>query len=186
MLDLTSLKDNRILGIEQIDVTGSGSNTLTLSYREVLNISDESNTLVVRRNAGDVVNRGSGWTQVADQTIGSDTFSVFTQGQAVLKIQVADTATIVNRQIFYNRSTSTVFGNGTGNPTTAIDFTKSPLLPGQTTSFANYTNYNKGLNGLVLDIANLTGTPTAADFLFATWDGIAGAGCFMFFFDPGS
>jgi hypothetical protein len=86
-LDMTAIRDNRILGIEQIDVTGTGNNTLTLNYREVLNISDESNTLVVRRNAGDVVNIGSGWTQAADQTIGSDTFAVYTQGIATLKLQ---------------------------------------------------------------------------------------------------
>jgi hypothetical protein len=92
-LDMTAIRDNRILGIEQIDVTGTGNNTLTLNYREVLNISDESNTLVVRRDAGDVVNFGTGWTQAADQTIGSDTFAVYTQGIATLKLQSVNTPT---------------------------------------------------------------------------------------------
>jgi hypothetical protein len=92
-LDMTAIRDNRILGIEQIDVTGTGNNTLTLNYREVLNISDESNTLVVRRDAGDVVNFGTGWTQAADQTIGSDTFAVYTQGIATLKLQSVSTPT---------------------------------------------------------------------------------------------
>ena len=86
-LDLTTLADNRLHGIEQIDITGSGINTLTLSYREVLNISDESNQLIVRRNGGDVVNIGSGWTQGADQLIGSDNFRVYTQGIATLLIE---------------------------------------------------------------------------------------------------
>jgi hypothetical protein len=91
-LNMTAIPDNRILGIEQIDVTGTGNNTLTLNYREVLNISDESNTLIVRRDAGDVVNFGTGWTQAADQTIGSDRFAVYTQGIATLKLQsVVDT-----------------------------------------------------------------------------------------------
>ncbi|MEI8383067.1 MAG: integrin alpha, partial [Planctomycetota bacterium] len=87
-LNLTVLADNRLLGIEQIDITGSGNNTLTLSLREVLNISDESNTLIVRRSADDVVNIGSGWTQGANQMIGLDTFQVFTQGAAILKVQI--------------------------------------------------------------------------------------------------
>ncbi len=89
-LNLTTLRDNRILGIEQIDITGSGNNTLTLSYREVLNISDESNTLIVRRNAGDTVNIGSGWTQGADETIGIEVFNVYTQGAATLKVIAND------------------------------------------------------------------------------------------------
>ncbi len=39
-LDLTSVRDNRLQGIEVIDLTGSGNNTLTLTAREVLNLSD--------------------------------------------------------------------------------------------------------------------------------------------------
>ena len=86
-LDLTSLADNRLQGIELIDITGNGVNTLTLNYREVLNISDESNTLIVRRNGGDVVNIGSGWTQGADLLIGSDNFQTYTQGIATLLVE---------------------------------------------------------------------------------------------------
>ncbi len=93
-LDLTTIADNRILGIEQIDITGSGDNTLTLDLQEVLNISDESNTLIVRRNVGDTVNIGAGWTQDPNQTIGPDTFEVFTQGQAVVKLQATITPTL--------------------------------------------------------------------------------------------
>jgi Ca2+-binding RTX toxin-like protein len=86
-LDLTALPDNRIQGIEQIDMTGSGNNTLTLDLSEVLNISDDSNTLVIRRDSADVVNKGVGWVQKSVEMIGSDTFQVFTQGNAILKIQ---------------------------------------------------------------------------------------------------
>ncbi len=86
-LDLTTLADNRLQGIERIDITGSGINTLTLNYREVLNISDESNQLIVRRNGGDIVNIGSGWTQGADQMIGSDNFQTYTQGIATLLVE---------------------------------------------------------------------------------------------------
>jgi Bacterial Ig domain/Calcineurin-like phosphoesterase len=78
---------------------------------------------------------------------------------------------IVDRRVFYNRSTSSTFGDGTGNPINAIDSTKQALLPGETTTTANYTNYSRGLNGLLIDVAgppNLAGI-SAASFQFATW-----------------
>ena len=86
-LNLPYLADNLIQGIEQIDITGSGNNTLSLNLQEVLNISDESNTLVVRRNAGDVVNIGFNWMRETDEIIEGDAFHVFTQGAATLKVQ---------------------------------------------------------------------------------------------------
>jgi Ca2+-binding RTX toxin-like protein len=88
-LNLTTLKDNRLLGIEQIDIAGSGNNTLTLSLRDVLNLSDESNTVKIRRNAGDVVNFGTGWTLSPQQVVVDNvSFEVLTQGAARLFIQV--------------------------------------------------------------------------------------------------
>ncbi len=79
--------------------------------------------------------------------------------------------TIVDRRVFYNRSTNAVFGDGSGNPTNAIDSTKSALRPGETASTVNYTNYSRGLNGIVVDIASPTNLSaiTAASFQFATW-----------------
>ncbi|MDZ4851884.1 MAG: hypothetical protein SGI77_21555 [Pirellulaceae bacterium] len=169
-LNLTTIANNRIRGIETIDITGTGNNTLILNYREVLNLSTESNTLVVRRNLGDTVNIGTGWTVGSSQLIGGNKFTTYTQGVATLKVQET-VATIFNRQVFYNRSSSSVFGDGSGNPTNAIDSSKMALLPGQTTTFANYTNYTKGLNGLIVDAANLAGSVTASDFQFAVWNG---------------
>ncbi len=88
MLDLTALADNRILGIEQIDLSGSGANTLVLDVAEVLNISDESNTLVVFGDATDGVITGSGWTSSPNENIGGTDFKVLTQGAATLKVAV--------------------------------------------------------------------------------------------------
>jgi hypothetical protein len=48
----------------------------------------------------------------------------------------------------------------------AIAPNKSPLFPGQTATFANYTSYSRGINGLMLDIAGLAGSLTASDFIF--------------------
>jgi hypothetical protein len=86
-LDLTAIPDNRIVDIEKIDIRGAGANILTLDSREVLNISSHSNTLLVNRDVGDVVNIGTGWTQQTDEVIGDNTYNVYTQDAAVLKVE---------------------------------------------------------------------------------------------------
>lgn len=77
-------------------------------------------------------------------------------------------ASIVTRGLFYSGAT------GQSASTTLSD--KVALLPGQSSSFANYSNYSRGLNALVVDVSELPLTTTDADFLaslqFATWDGI--------------
>ncbi len=179
LLDLTSIRDNRILAIEAIDITGSGSNTLTLNQQEVLNISEESNTLIVRRNADDVVTIGTGWTQLANETIGDSPFLVYAQGRARLKLQANPQATIAARQVFYNNATGANLSS-VGAATNAIATDKSPLLPGNASTFANYTNYSRGLNGIIVDINSLPATTTDSQILaslqFARWNGIDAAG----------
>ncbi len=271
-ISLDLVASNKVSGIEEIDISGSGSNSLTVNQSGVLSLSDSTDTLVVYGNLGDTVEKGPGWVFSGLESIDNKTFAIHTQGAATLKLQFisevflsantlvenaglnavvgtlstvdidpaktfgyalvsgdgdrdnaafridANTllpnsqfdfetnssysirvrstdqnslfteksftiqvlnipeASVANRRIFYNRSTSTVFGNGSGNPTNAIDPTKVGLLPGQTTSLENYTNYIHGLNGLIVDVANLQTTPTAADFQFATWNGMAAEG----------
>jgi Ca2+-binding RTX toxin-like protein len=88
-LNLTSLPDNRIQGIEVIDINGTGTNVLALNVREVLRLSDHSNTVVVQKGNDDVVQIGGGWRQEASEIIDNIAFDVFTQGAAVLKISQA-------------------------------------------------------------------------------------------------
>jgi fibronectin type 3 domain-containing protein len=79
--------------------------------------------------------------------------------------------TVVGRWIFYNNS---VFdGNDStanANDDAAIAPDKQALLPGQASTFANFTNYSRGINGIMVDIADLAGTPTASDFSFLVGD----------------
>ena len=74
---------------------------------------------------------------------------------------------VKGRHIFYNRS---VFDGNDAAANIADDWAIAPdkaaLLPGGTATFANYTSYSRGINGIMVDIANLSGTPTAADFVF--------------------
>jgi len=91
-------------------------------------------------------------------------------------------ASIASRQVFYNNAsgfgTSGTNNNPAVNPINAIDPTKTALLPGQTTTTtANYTNYSRGLNGIIVDltIANTLSAINAASFQFATWSGFVDA-----------
>jgi hypothetical protein len=43
---------------------------------------------------------------------------------------------------------------------------KNALKSGDTATFANYTSYSRGINGLMIDFSNLLVTPTAGDFQF--------------------
>ena len=74
-------------------------------------------------------------------------------------------AEVVARHVFYNNS-AWDGDNPLANPSddSAIDTSKSALLGGQTATFANYTSYVRGINGVMIDVWGLWGTPTAGDF----------------------
>lgn len=81
---------------------------------------------------------------------------------------------IAGRHIFYSGSAA-FDGNGTAIDTepaggfddsAAIATDKTALLPGGTASFANYTSYSRGINGIMIDVAEVPGTVTVADFQF--------------------
>ena len=77
--------------------------------------------------------------------------------------------TVVGRHIFYNNSAfdgnDPAAGAADDN---AIAPGKTALLPGQTARFVNYTSYDKGINGIIIDIDGLWKPDDldAADFAF--------------------
>ena len=77
-------------------------------------------------------------------------------------------ATVSGRAVFYNSSYfdgNDPAANSLDDNAVATD--KRALLPGQTATFANYTSYSRGLNGIMVDIAGLGGSVlSAADFSF--------------------
>ncbi len=78
-----------------------------------------------------------------------------------------NTAAVTGRNIFYNNCEWD--GNNPGpnvDDDQAIASDKQALLPGQTATFANYTSFSRGINGMMIDVADLAGTPTASDFVF--------------------
>jgi uncharacterized repeat protein (TIGR03803 family) len=93
------------------------------------------------------------------------------EGGAGVIFELSNATEVVGRYAFYNNSVWD--GNDpTANVSdlNAIAMDKSALLPGQTATYANLTNYSKGINGIIVDIAGLPGgaTLTPADFEFAT------------------
>jgi hypothetical protein len=82
-------------------------------------------------------------------------------------------AQVTARHVFYNSSyydnNNVGIDPGTGAKTdsAAIDTTKSPLMvDGGVSTFANWTGYTKGLNGLIYDVEAPTVDPQASDFTF--------------------
>lgn len=76
---------------------------------------------------------------------------------------------IVARSVFYNRS---AFDGRSARPDARDDAAVAPdkraLAPGETPSQANYTNYTRGINGVIIDFAGLPpgARLSAADFTF--------------------
>lgn len=71
---------------------------------------------------------------------------------------------------FYKGSS---YDNGDDHPVTAIAPDKYPFFDGETGMFENITSYEKGLNGIVIDIRNQVcgnGDATPEDFVFKTGD----------------
>ncbi len=80
---------------------------------------------------------------------------------------VAPPALIINRQVFYNNSAWDGNDPAAGAADdAAIATDKTALLPNQASAFTNYTSYSKGINGIMIDVQDLLGTPTAGDFVF--------------------
>lgn len=75
-------------------------------------------------------------------------------------------STVQGAYVFYNNS-AWDGNNPTANTSddNAIATDKVPLLPGGKGAFANYTSYSRGLNGIMVDISSLPGTPTVSDFI---------------------
>jgi hypothetical protein len=84
-----------------------------------------------------------------------------------LTIQFLTNTNLVGRRVFYNNSSfdgNSAAANAADDNAIATD--KTALLPGGQASFANYTSYSRGLNGVMVDFDNLSATPTLSDFQF--------------------
>jgi endonuclease/exonuclease/phosphatase family metal-dependent hydrolase len=136
---------------------------------------------------GDILDTGTNALDLQFQAAPLRTANFPSGGILTPGLPNAPSAIITDRKVFYNNSSG--FGtNGVNNapsvnPILAMDPSKNALLPGQTTtlsslvlggqnaSSSNFTNYSRGLNGIVVDLTNAPSLATvdAASFQFATW-----------------
>ncbi|CAC9614823.1 hypothetical protein [uncultured Gammaproteobacteria bacterium] len=81
-LNLTNISNTRIQDIEEINISGSGNNTLILNLNDVLDASTSTNILKVLGNSGDSVN-ALGFAKISStETEGSITYDVYTHSGA--------------------------------------------------------------------------------------------------------
>lgn len=66
--------------VEVLDITGTGDNTLTLTASDVLDASDDTNTLIIKGDSGDVLDSSDTWTPGATGVTGVDggTYNTYT------------------------------------------------------------------------------------------------------------
>ena len=141
----TSGTDYAALGTTVDFLAGATTATKTVSVLDD-NLVEGNETVEVTLAAG------------TGYTVGSPSAAIVT---------IKDDATVTGRRVFYNHSAWD--GNDSAanaNDDNAIAPDKTALLPGGTATFANYTSYSRGLNGIMVDIAGLRGTPTVSDFTF--------------------
>jgi Ca2+-binding RTX toxin-like protein len=96
VLDLTAIDDNVITGIEEIDLTGTGNNSVTLSLDDVLALSAFEDTLYLTGNAGDSVTATGGWVlQVGETEIEHGrSYDTYTSGIGTLLVDQEMTVNI--------------------------------------------------------------------------------------------
>jgi hypothetical protein len=95
-LDFTALANHTATGVERIDLTGSGDNTLNLDFRDLLALSD-TQSLRIDGDAGDTVtSAGQGWTEnLAGQDIGGQHYRSYSHLGGTLLIDSDITRTAV-------------------------------------------------------------------------------------------
>jgi hypothetical protein len=139
-----------------------------------------ADTVSLSVDAGAIVNNGNGtwsWSMTPTAIITNQVVTVTATdedgGSATVTFTVNAVAVIATRGTFYNNATG-------ASASSSLATDKVPLLPGQSSTFANYTNYSRGLNGVVVDIAGLPATTTVPQFLaslqLSQWNGIAAGG----------
>ncbi|HTS54974.1 MAG TPA: hypothetical protein VMH26_17010, partial [Burkholderiales bacterium] len=87
-LDLDGKAGTVYTGLEAIDLTGIGNNSLSLTAQNVIDMSGTTDELTVNGNTGDSISStGQGWAAAGNQTIGGIVYDNYTSGDATLHVQ---------------------------------------------------------------------------------------------------
>jgi len=100
---------------------------------------------------------------------GDDSDPNLTTNATTVDLAIVAPGTVVGRHVFYNNSALDGHDPAAGpGDAAAIASDKVALMPGDTATFANYTNYSRGINGLMIDVDHLPQgyTPDAGHFVF--------------------
>jgi hypothetical protein len=139
---------NLLTGSETLSTTDNV--TWTLSSLAALTAAPGAYTLTLNANGSGIVD----WA-------GND---VVAGASDAWRVGAAPTGRVVGRYVYYNNSRFDGGANGAADDG-AIATDKQALLPGQTSTFANYTSYSRGINGVMIDVSGLLADLTAADFV---------------------
>jgi hypothetical protein len=100
-LDLTAIGDTKLTGVEEIDLTGSGNNSLTLSVTEV-NAASDFGTMTVLGDAGDSISSTDTWEFLDTEVAGGEIFQRYesTIGETTLLVDLdIDASGLSSQQI---------------------------------------------------------------------------------------
>jgi len=115
------------------------------------------------------VSNGTSLAYDTQTGLGSPVANTLVNDLAEVAGTTGGSAQVVGRFVFYNNSAydgNNPAANSADDAAIAPD--KQALRPGTAAAqFQNYTSYSKGINGIMIDVSGLAGTPTAADFNFA-------------------
>lgn len=142
---------------------GSGQLNATATF----NGQPVAGTFTYTPAAGTVLNVGN--NQAVGVTFTPSDPASYSSVNGATTINVVN-STVAARKVFYNNSYfdgNDPAANDADDAAIATD--KQALLPGQTATFANYTSYSKGLNGILIDVSKLPNGGadlSAADFTF--------------------
>lgn len=153
---------------------GDGGNLLTAE--QTLTTSDDGRTWTLGNLAGLTGPLGGGYAVALSA---NDSVIRDAAGNLMIENAFEDwyTAAVFGRHVFYNGSTyDGRNGAATAADDGAIATDKIALLPGAgSATFANYTSYSRGTNGVMIDIAGLPVAAVrglnASDFVFKVGNG---------------
>jgi VCBS repeat-containing protein len=158
-------------------VTGNVGTSLTNTgtYADV-----PADTVTLTADIGTVVKNNDGtwsWSFTPASAVSNQVVTITGSdedgGSSSVTFTFTSNSTVATRGVRYLGATGS-------SASTSLATDKVALLPGQASTFANYTNYSRGLNGIVVDVNGLPAGTTNAQMLsslqFDQWDGIAAAG----------
>jgi hypothetical protein len=179
VVDKTPPTATIVLAAGQSAITFTPTVSFSLQFSESMHSFDASNLLLTgNATAGTLATIAPGSANSYIVTVtGLTTPGTLTLG---LKASITDLAgnaltATPTASVTYNINTALageyLFYKGssfdTGNAAAALATDKTPLfLPSGSSSIANYTSYDKGINGLMVDITGAIGTISASDFVF--------------------